>query len=162
MKIDDYMDTLRDYDFAVEFSDCDSGEIYEIMQEIADNAISVYTQEQIEHAMNNTDMADEVIANGLVANPSEYKYFTDYVSAVGVAAWYEENMQTIRENLKECVLYSVCAALKSKYNVEELSEGQIEDLECLEFDEYNDLEDVIEEAAKAIGLIEEDEDEEEE
>lgn len=161
MKIDSYMYTLRDYDFAIEFSDCDSGEIYEIMQEIADNGVGIYTQDQIEHAMN-SDMADEVIANGLVADSSEYKYFTDYVSAVGAAAWYEENMQTIRDNLKECVLYSVCNALKNKYNVEELSEGQIEDLECLDFDEYSDLEDVIEEAAETLGLIEEDEDEDEE
>ena len=162
MKINDYMNTMKDYDFAAEFADYDSGEIYEIMQEIADCDISCYTSEQIEHAMNNTDMADYVVSEMLVAESSRYDSFTDYVKSVGVAVWYEENMQTIKDNLEECVLYAVCNALKNQYKVEELSGDQIEELECLIFDEYSRLEDVIEEAAKSIGLIEEDEDEDEE
>ena len=162
MKIDDYMKTLKDYDFAIEFSDYDSGEIYEIMQEIADNGISCYTQEQIEHAMNNTDMANYVVKEMLVGEPGHYNSFTDYVASVGIAVWYEENMQTIKENLEECVLYAVCNVLKNVYKVEELSDNQIEELECLIFDEYSDIEDVIKEAAEAIGLIEYEEDEDEE
>lgn len=161
MEITKYMDALKKYDFAIEFSDYDSGEIYEIMQEIADNAISCYTKPQIEHAMNNLDMADMVIADGMVSDSNEYKHFRDYVASVGIAVWYEENMETIKENLEECVLYAVCNALKNEYKVEELNNNQIEELECLIFDEYSDLEDVIREAAEAIGIIEEDEDEEE-
>lgn len=162
MKIDDYMNTLKDYDFTMEFADYNSGEIYEIMQEIADFGISCYTSEQIEHAMNNTDMADYVVSEMLIDEPSHYNSFTDYVKSVGVAVWYEENMQTIKDNLEECVLYAVCNALKNQYKVEELSSDQIEELECLIFDEYSRLEDVIEEAAESIGLIEYEDDEDEE
>ena len=162
MKIDDYMNTLKDYDFTMEFADYNSGEIYEIMQEIADFGISCYTSEQIEHAMNNADMADYVVSEMLVNEPSHYNSFTDYVKSVGVAVWYEENMRTIKNNLEECVLYAVCNALKDQYKVEELSSDQIEDLECVYFDEYSRLEDVIEEAAESIGLIECEDDEDEE
>lgn len=162
MKIDDYMNTLKDYDFTMEFADYNSGEIYEIMQEIADFGISCYTSEQIEHAMNNADMADYVVSEMLVDEPSHYNSFTDYVKSVGVAVWYEENMRTIKNNLEECVLYAVCNALKNQYKVEELSRDQIEDLECVCFDEYSRLEDVIKEAAESIGLIECEDDEDEE
>ena len=160
MEIKKYMDALGKYDFAIEFSDYDSGEICLIMQEIADNGVSWCTKSQIEHAMNNSDMADRVVSDGTVGDSSDFDHFNDFVASVGAAVWYEENMETIKENWEECVLYAVCNTLKNEYGVEELNNNQIEELECIIFDEYSRLEDVIREAAETIGIIEDDEDEE--
>lgn len=159
MEITKYMDTLEQYDFAEEFAGYDSGVISEIISEIADNSISCNTRLLIQHALENEELAGYVVFEGLVSNPNEYENLKEYVSSVGAAVWSEENQQAMHDNLDECVLYSVCSALKFQYGVSELSDEQIEELECLIFDTGCRLEDVIEEAAYALDLCE-DEDEE--
>lgn len=163
MKIKDYMSELAKYDFAIEFGDCDSGEICNIISEIADNGVGIYTQEQVEYAMEHDEAVEQVFAEGMA--PDAENHFKnggslrDYNAAVGACAWYMQNERDINNNLNECVLYAVCAALKAD-GVEDLTNDNITDLECLEFDMYSYLEDVIEEARELINPQDEDEDEE--
>lgn len=155
-----YLDELGSYDFAKDFADYDSGYICDIISEIADNAISIYTQEQVDFAMNHSDLAQEAIDEGLAPEPNG-KDFREYVSSVGVAAWYMSNERAMYENLKECVLYSVLYNLKNEYGIEELTEDQVSDIETLlEFDNNDNLEDVIFEAAEILGLVEDDDEDE--
>lgn len=153
--LNDFMAELKKYDFAEEFAEYDSGYICDIITEIANNAISVYTQEQIDFAMEHDDLAQEAINDGLAPDPIAAESFRSYVASVGVAAWYMYNSNTMYDNMEECVLYSVLYNLKEEYDIEEMTEEQEEEIEALEFDNNDCLEDVIEEAAKILGLIEE-------
>lgn len=162
VSIKKYMDELKNddfADFADLFADYDSGYICDIISEIADSEVSIYTQAQVDFAMNHSDLAQEAIDEGLAPEPNG-KDFREYVSSVGAVAWYMSNERTMYENLEECVLYSVLYNLKNEYGIEELTENQVSDIEALlEFDNNDRLEDVIEEAAKVLGLVEnEDED----
>lgn len=163
MKINDYMKELAGYDFAENFGDYDSGYICDIISEIADSSVSVYTQDQINFAMENDDMVEEVFAEGIA--PDAENHFKnggslrDYNAAVGACAWYMQNERDMYDNMNECVLYAVCAALGAD-GVEDLTEDNISDLESLDFDNNDRIEDVIEEARELINPTEEDEDEE--
>ncbi len=163
MKINDYMKDLAEYDFAENFGDYDSGYICDIISEIADSSVSIYTQDQINFAMENDDMVEEVFAEGIA--PDAENHFKnggslrDYNAAVGACAWYMQNERDMYDNMNECVLYAVCAALKAD-GVEDLTEDNISDLESLEFDNNDQLDNVIDEARELINPTDEDEDEE--
>lgn len=166
MKINDYMAELAKYDFATNFGEYDSGYICDIITEIADNNVSVYTQEQIDFAMNNQDAVNEAFFSGIAPDASAYMKnggdFYGYIAAVGAAAWYESNVSAMYKNLNECVLYAVCSELMNQYGIKELTDEQISDLEFIDFDNNDRLEDAVDEAAEAIGFNSDDDDEEDE
>lgn len=155
----EYMAELAKYDFAEEFAEYEGGYICDIISEIADDGISIYTQDQMDFAMQHDDLAQEAIDEGLAPDPIAGDGFRSYIASVGVAAWYMDNERTMYDNLKECVLYSALYNLRKQYGIEKMTEGQEMEIEALEFDNNDCLEDVIEEVAKVLGLIE-DEDEE--
>lgn len=151
--IKDYMNELAKYDFAEEFGNYEEGYISDIISEIADNGISIYTKDQIDYAMEHADSADEAISEGLV-DMSAHKTFSELASSVGISAWFMDNGRAMYDNLGECVLYAVCKYLKDNDGISEFTEGNISDLEALEFDNNDRLEDVIEEAKNVLGLSE--------
>lgn len=165
--VKDYKAELAKYDFAENFGDYSSGYICDIITEIADNEVSIYTQKQIDFAMSHDDEVSEALANGIACDGASWfsengNDLRGYIAHVGAAAWYEYNNQTIYENMEECVLYAVLTALEDQHGITELSEDQVTELEALEFDNNDDLEDVIVEAAEVLGLVDDDEDEDEE
>lgn len=164
MKLEDYMNELAEYDMVEFFGDYDSGYISDIISEIADSEVSIYTQDQIDFAMNNDDAVEEAFFSGIAPDGSDWfnrngNDFRGYVAAVGAAAWYEQNSQTLYQNMEKCVKYATICAIKEQYGIEELTDEQISDFESLvEFDDNNAyLQDVIEDAARVLGLIEEEE-----
>lgn len=163
MKLESYMENLAYYsttDLITHFADYDNGYITDIVSEIADFAISIYTQDLYRFAINNEDDVDEAVAEGLCGNPGDYSSFRDYLAAVGAAAWYYHNERNIYDDIRKCVIYSVCEALGSQYGMTEITDTQIATLEFLDLDINDRLEDAIEKAAEELGLIAEEEDEE--
>lgn len=163
MKLESYMGNLVYYsttDLITRFADYDNGYITDIVSEIADSAISIYTQDLYEFAINNEDDVDKAVAEGFCGNPGDYSSFREYLVAVGSAAWYYRNERDIYDNIRQCVIYSVCEALGNQYGMTEITDVQIATLELLGLDINDRLEDAIEEAAEELGLITEEEDEE--
>lgn len=163
MKLESYMGNLAYYsttDLITRFADYDNGYIIDIVSEIADSAISVYTQDLYEFAINHEDDVDKAVAEGFCGNPSDYSSFRDYLTAVGAAAWYYHNEREIYDDIRKCVIYCVCEALGNQYGMTEITDAQIATLELLNLNINDRLEDAIEEAAEELGLIAEEEDEE--
>lgn len=157
MNIQDYMNSLAQYDMVDLFGDYESGYICDIISEIADHNISVYTKDQINYAMDNQDSVKEAFLDDLVTDAHEwfrYNYgdLNSYIASIGCAAWYNDNTHTMYENLKECVLYAVLTVLKDTYEVKELTEDQIDELESFDIDNNDMLEDIIDEAVKILGI----------
>lgn len=166
LKINDYMSELASYDFATDFADYDRGYICDIISEIADSSVSIYTKDQIDYAMNHEDSVEEALTSGIAPDASEYfKHdrgdFRSYVASVGAAAWFRDNERAMYDNIKECVLYAVCTVLKNEYGIEELTEDQIGDLEFIDFDINDYLEYIIEEAVEAISMNDDETEDEE-
>lgn len=164
MKTTEYIATLNTGEIGEYFADYGSGYICDIITEIADNQISIWTNDQIDFAMENDEFADEAVSSGLACSGREFfelnrnATFRDYVAHVGVCAWYEKNSQDLYENLAENVRLAVCTALREN-GIEDLTDEQIEEIEAIDFDEDDRLEDVI---AQAFAIFEDDEEEDDE
>lgn len=169
MKISDYMSNLaKTSDFVENFGDyanAGSDYISDIIAEIADDNISIYTDSQVEFAMENDDAVDEAFANGIAPDASTHFKnggdFRSYCAAVGVAAWYEANTREIYNSLNECVLYAVCEYLYNEKDFDELTQDQIDVLDDLDFNDCNRLWDAFDKAETELGYLDEDEDEDE-
>lgn len=163
MKLESYMGNLVYYsttDLITRFADYDNGYISDIVSEIADFAISIYTQDLYRFAINHEDDVDEAIAEGFCGNPGDYSSFREYLVAVGSAAWYYHNERDIYDNIRQCLIYGVCEALGRQYGITEITDEQINILEHIDFEINDCYEDCIERAAEELGLITEEEDEE--
>lgn len=165
MKLESYMGNLAYYtntDLITRFADYDSGYICDIVSEISDSAISIYTQDQIDFAMENTDAVQEALEEGFMSgiHPEDCGDFRNYVAKAGVAGWYLKNERDIYDNIRECLNYGICEALQRQYGMIEITDEQIEILEHLDLDINDYFEDTIEKAAQELGLITEEEDEE--
>ena len=164
MKTTEFIGTLETGEIGEYFADYDSGYICDIITEIADNQISIWTQDQINFAMNEDEWVDQAIWSGLAQSGREYfdnnrnASFRDYVAHVGIAAWYEKNTSDLYEHLAENVRLAICTALR-KNGIEEMTGEQIEEIEDLDIDQDDRLEDVIE---RALEIFEESEDEDDE
>lgn len=163
MKTADYIKTLETGEIGERFADYESGYICDVISEIADAEISIYTGEQVEFALNERDWTREALWSGIAMNGKDYfdyhknADFYDYAAHVGIAAWYEKNCSDLYEHMTENVRLSICTALKDS-GIEDLTDEQIEEIEFLDFDNNDRLEDVI---AEAFRIFENDEDEDE-
>lgn len=163
MNIKDYMKNLSGGNELIEcWAGYDNGYVCDIISEIADDNVSIYTRDQFYYAVNNNKAVEEAFANGIAPDGKEFFEndrggFREYVAAVGVAAWYEQNANAMYEEMDECILYAVSEALRTEYGVTELTENQIDILENHSFDNNDELEDIIEEIAKELNYINDDE-----
>lgn len=163
MKLESYMCDLVDCattDLITRFAEYDSGYICDIISEIADSAVSIYTRDLFEFAINNEEDVDEAIAEGFCGDPSHYSSFREYLTRVGGAAWFLKNERGIYDNLRQCLTYGVCEALGSQYGITEITDEQIDVLEHIDFEIYNYYEDCIEQAVEELDLIVEKDDDE--
>lgn len=142
MKTLEYMNKLGLSDLCASFSDYDSGYISDVVAEIADSAISVYTSDQICFAADNPDWADEVILGGFVPNPSDCSGYREFCAAVGAAAWYMANESELYENIDDCLRLAVCAEL-AKMGYLELDTQQEAVLSKMQADDFETIEDAI-------------------
>ena len=164
MKTADYIKTLETGEIGERFADYDSGYICDIISDIADDEISIYTANQVTFALEEHDWVRQALWSGIAMNGKDYfdhypnNDFEDYAAHVGIAAWYEKNISDLYEHMEENVRLSICTALKDS-GIDELSDEHIEEIESLGFDNNDLLEDVIE---RAMRIFENDEDDEEE
>lgn len=163
--IKEYMKELADGNDLIEcWSDYNSGYVCDIISEIADSNVSIYTQEQFDYAVENDDAVEEAFFNGIAPDGAEFFKnnrggFREYVAAVGAAAWYEHNTIDMYNNMDECIVYAICEALRTQYDITELTEVQVDMLEDHSFDNNDRLEDIIEEVAKELSSTNEEEEE---
>lgn len=124
MKTGEYISNLELSGICESFSDYNNGYIGDVVSEIADYAVSVYTNDQIRFAVDNLEWADEAVASGLTLDPGDCRSFRDYCAAVGATASYLANESELYEHLDDCLKLSVCSELETR-GYHELNEDHV-------------------------------------
>lgn len=157
MAIEAYISNLCDGcgDLLTRWYDYNSGYICDIISEIADSAISIYTQDQIDYANENTNAVDEAIAEGLVSFDAEVRSgydFRDMVASAGVAAWYLDNTNQLWNDVQDGIRYVILVEME-RLGFTDLNDAQVEYLDNEHFDEDGRLENIIEIAIEELSML---------
>ena len=153
MLIKDYLAELERAEFVDAFEDYDSGYICDIISEIADNAVSIYTADLIEFVNDNSDWVDEAIFNFGVSGYGPIRDSSDlssFIARIGSLAWFIRNEHVIYENLEDCVIAAAVRYIQKKYNLNSLTDEQIENIEFVSFDSGDYLESYIDEVERTL------------
>lgn len=59
-------------DIMEEFADYGSGYICDVISEVSDSNVSIYTQDQIEYCRNNPDAVEDALFEGLAMQPLDF------------------------------------------------------------------------------------------
>lgn len=96
------------------------GYVCDAISELADSNVSIYTADQIDFALNNTEITGRAV-NEFGLTPSDD--FGAYVAQAGAMGWYYQNQNEIYENLEDGMTLCVIYALRKARNGEPLTEG---------------------------------------
>lgn len=157
----DYMKQLSKVnDFVSEFSyyASDSSYICDIVSDMADDGVSIYTEAQIKYAFENTDAVEEAILNGIAPMGEDYfkqrgATFTEYCAVVGAAAWYEDNHSEICRYLKECIQYAVCKYLYNELDYQDIDDDMIDIIENIDPNKYDSFGMYLDEVKREIDYL---------
>ena len=127
-KLENELDSQDDEDLCGAFCcDYDSGYISDIITEIADSEISVYSDDVLKEAVNLQDAYSRAKNGGLMEGS------TELVQSVQIA-WYFYNEQVLYENIKEMIYnYAINYIVEEKKYIAEEELKELEDnLQCLD------------------------------
>lgn len=148
---------IRDYartalytgELGEQLADYTDGYICDIITEIADSNVEIYTAALWEWAAGNSNIVEEAVEE-----------FDIDLKASGITGAFQAgqflaNERDIYDNLADSVLYCILLNLDE----EAITEEQLEAIECIEWDADSRIEDILDEAEEIINP-DEDEDEE--
>lgn len=151
----------------------DSGYLCDIISEIADGAVSVYTADQVRFAQEHSEAAREAVAEGMAMDGRQYfeanpnHDWRDYTAHVGVAAWYLDTEREIFSNLEDAITYAAFEHIVGEVGKDAAIDldawNRVMDEHTEDWDDSNSrLEDILDEAWAIYSGQDEDEDEDEE
>ena len=135
-KIEDLKKELYTGDFGDCFYDYDNGYICDIITEIADNHIDIYTCDLLEWAKNNYDYIDEAT--------QEFGRPDTFIREIqqGQFLYNERNLY---DNLEDSLKYFTYTYIENILDIKEITEEQNDKLLEFDFDDNNEqLENLIE------------------
>lgn len=161
MKISEYIGNLNTGEIGEYFADYDSDYVCDVITEIADNCVSIYTKELIEFAMNEDEWVNQAFWSGIALGGREYfehhhnATFRDYAAHVGACAEYEKNNSDLYKHMEDNVRLSICTELR-KRGFDELTPEQVDVLDMLSIDNNDRIDSLIDHVLEEFSLLEED------
>ena len=141
-----------------QFAEYDSGYIADIVAEIADAAVDIYSIERREYALEHPESARDVVVECLAESPQEYfkarpeADLENYLEHLGACAQYYDASNFLYENLVAFVKYGVLYNVTRGHGVEWITPEQLEQLDGLNYDDNNeDIGDLIAEALEIVA-----------
>lgn len=142
LKIKDLKKDLFIGDFGYDFIDYSDGYICDIITEIADNNVDVYTQDLLDWVPDNYSYIEE-------AN-QEFGVPDDFLKQVQQGQYYY-NERNIYEHLEDILKYYMYDFIENNLNIKEITEEQNERLLDFDFNDNNELlENLLDHATKAL------------
>lgn len=149
----------------------DSGYLCDIISDIADGAVSVYTADQVKFAQEHDEATQEAVAEGLAMDGRQYfeahpgHNWRDYTAHVGAVAWYLDTEREIYSCLEDAVAYAafehIAGEVGKDATIDLDSWNRVMDEHTEDWDDSNSrLEDILDEAWTIYSGQDEDEDEE--
>lgn len=141
LKIKDLKNELYFEDIGAEFLNYNEGYIGDIITEIADNNVSMYTCDVLEWAKGNYSYVEEAIDELGVATDSNGR--TDLIRTIQTGE-YIANKETIDNNLEEILKFYMYNYIEKDLGIEEITEEQNNELLHWDFENYDEhLENLI-------------------
>lgn len=135
LKIDDLRKELYTGDLGDRFCDYDNGYICDIITEIADNAVDIYTSDLLDWARNNYKYIDEAM--------QEFGRPDDFLGEIRQGQ-YLYNERNLYDNLEDSLILFVYVYIQNVLGIEEITEEQNESLLDYDYTGNNDqLENII-------------------
>lgn len=146
-----------------------SGYLCDIISEIADGSVSVYTADQVKFAQEHSEAAREAVSEGLAMDGRQYfeahtgHDWRDYTAHVGVAAWYLDTERELYSCLEDAIAYAAFEHVAGKAGKVDLDAwNRVMDEHTEDWGDNNSrLEDILDEAWSIYSRQDEDEDEDE-
>lgn len=143
LKIDDLRKELYTGDLGDRFCDYDNGYICDIITEIADNAVDIYTSDLLDWARNNYEYIDE--ATHELGRPN------DFLGEIRQGQ-YLYNERDLYDNLEDSLILFVYVYIQNVLGIEEITEEQNESLLDYDYTDNNDqLENIIDHIKEVFG-----------
>ena len=147
----------------------DSGYLCDIISEIADGSVSVYTADQVKFAQEHSEAAREAVSEGLAMDGRQYfeahpgHDWRDYTAHVGVAAWYLDTERELYSCLEDAIAYAAFEHVAGKAGKVDLDAwNRVMDEHTEDWGDSNSrLEDILDEACTIYSGQDEDDDEDE-
>lgn len=148
--------------------DYDSGYLCDVIQEIADGSVSIYTADQVKFAEEHSEAAREAVEECLAMDGRQYfeanphHSWREYTAHVGVAAWYLETERELYSCLEDAIAYAAFEHVTGKGAAFDRGAwDRVMDEHTEDWDDSNSrLEDILDEAWSIYSGQDEDEDEE--
>lgn len=149
----------------------DSGYLCDIISDIADGAVSVYTADQVKFAEEHSEAAREAVEEGMAMDGRQYfeanpnHDWRDYTAHVGVAAWFLDTERELYSCLEDAIAYAAFEHISGKVDngaaIDLDAWNRVMDEHTEDWDDPNSrLEDILDEAWTIYSGQDEDEDEE--
>jgi hypothetical protein len=143
LKIEELKRILNTGDLGEYFRDYDNGYICDIITEIADNNIDIYTNDLFEWAKGNYSYIEEV--NEEMGTP------TNIIKQIQQAQYYT-NEHELYDNLEESLQYFMYDYIEKDLKIDEITEEQSENLLDWDFSENNEqLENLIDHIKEVLA-----------
>ena len=135
-------------DIMEEFADYGSGYICDVISEVSDSNVSIYTQDQIEYCRNNPDAVEDALFEGLAMQPLDFFKthggdYEDYEAHLGACAQFLNLEEELNESFNDAIAYQACKEIY-KETKKPLCFEAVEEMQLEEFDNSDRLEDAIE------------------
>ena len=133
LKIKDLKNELNLGDYGEDITNYNSGYIGDIINEIADNYIDIYTYDLFEWAKGNTYYIDRAVDE--LGRPDTIE---DEIRQGQYIAYQED----LYNNIEDILKYWAYDYIENKYNLTELTEEQNDEIEFLNYNNIDRLEEV--------------------
>lgn len=133
LKIEELKNDLNLGDYGEDITNYNNGYISEIINEIADNYIDIYTDDLFEWAKGNTYYIDRAVNE--LGRPDTIE---DEIRQGQYIAYQED----LYNNIEDILKYWAYDYIENKYNITELTEEQNDEIEFLNYNNFEELEDI--------------------
>lgn len=135
------------------FVDYDSGYIGDIITEIADNEVDIYTSDLLEWAKGNYSDIEEALDE--LGTPTDSNGKADFLKIIQQGQYYQ-NEQDLYDNLEDALKFYMYDYIEKELNIKEITEEQNDDLLDFDFSDNNEqLENLIEHIDEVMETDEE-------
>ena len=129
LDIGEYGDFITDYN---------RGYICDIIQEIADNEVDIYTSDLLEFAKNHYEYIEQAVNEGLV-DTSKF----DFLGAIR-SGEYLYISEDLNSNVDDIILYKIYKYILDDLKIVEITDEQADEILLIDIDTNNRLENVLE------------------
>lgn len=139
LKIEDLKNNLFLGDCGEDITQYSHGDISDIIAETADNNVDIYNNDLMEWAKRNTSYIEDALRE--FGTPEDSNGHPDFMRIIMQGQYYMYE-QDLYNNIEDILKYWAYNYIEDKYNLTELTEEQNDEIEFLNYNNFEELEDI--------------------